>query len=114
MLRVLHDPQPCLHIGCTKLKTLNPQVPALPRVVVFITNRRVPIPDVLPTERFLIAPLALSGFYHVVARYGCAAVCEKLVLLGLLSRSKNCCRGVGILFCYCQNAVIFLLKLFHC
>lgn len=46
------------------------QVPALPRVVVFITNRRVPIPDVLPSERFLIAPLALSGVYHVIARYG--------------------------------------------
>ncbi len=48
------------------------QVPALPRVVVIVTNRRVPIPDVLQEERFLIEPLALSGFYHVVVRYGYA------------------------------------------
>ncbi|KAK9804738.1 hypothetical protein WJX72_002866 [[Myrmecia] bisecta] len=44
--------------------------PAVHEVVVFLTNRFVPVPDVLDHELLLIEQLGVSGFYHCIARYG--------------------------------------------
>ncbi|PSC70116.1 potassium transporter 12 isoform A [Micractinium conductrix] len=43
---------------------------SLPKVVVFITVRNIPVPTVLPAERLLLRRLRFEGFFHVVARYG--------------------------------------------
>ena len=45
-------------------------VPALHEVVVFLTVRVVPVPNVRPEEQLLLRRLRFNGFYHVVARYG--------------------------------------------
>jgi hypothetical protein len=37
-------------------------------VNIVLTNRNVPIPEVLPRERLLVEQLEASGFYHVIAR----------------------------------------------
>lgn len=44
--------------------------PAIHEVVIFLTIRGVPLPQVSPTERLLVRKLGFHGFYHVVARYG--------------------------------------------
>ncbi|GAQ92301.1 Potassium transporter family protein [Klebsormidium nitens] len=44
--------------------------PIIHEVVIFMTNRFVPVPEVLPAERFLIEQLGVGGFYHCIARYG--------------------------------------------
>lgn len=36
-----------------------------------MTNRNVPLPEVLPSERLLVQQLS-SGFFHVIVRYGYA------------------------------------------
>ncbi|EIE24503.1 potassium transporter [Coccomyxa subellipsoidea C-169] len=46
------------------------RTPVLYEVNIFVTNRFVPIPEVLPSERILVEQLGVSGFYHIVARYG--------------------------------------------
>ena len=43
-------------------------MPIIYEVNIFITNRFVPIPEVLPSERLLVEQLGVSGFYHVIAR----------------------------------------------
>ena len=40
-------------------------------VNIFLTNRHLPIPEVLPSERLLVEQKGACGFYHVIARYGC-------------------------------------------
>ena len=45
-------------------------VPALHEVVIFLTVRVVPVPNVRPEEQLLLRRLRFDGFYHVVARYG--------------------------------------------
>ena len=47
------------------------RMPIIYEVNIFITNRFVPIPEVEPSERLLVEQLGVSGFYHVIARYGC-------------------------------------------
>ena len=37
-------------------------------VNIFLTNRYVPIPEVLARERLLVDNAGASGFYHVIAR----------------------------------------------
>ena len=37
-------------------------------VNIFLTNRYVPIPEVLPHERLLVEQAGASGFYYVIAR----------------------------------------------
>jgi KUP system potassium uptake protein len=44
------------------------RTPVLYEVNIFVTNRFVPIPEVLPSERILVEQLGVSGFYHIVAR----------------------------------------------
>lgn len=44
------------------------RMPIIYEVNIFITNRFVPIPEVLPSERLLVEQLGVSGFYHVIAR----------------------------------------------
>jgi len=44
--------------------------PALHAVNVVLTVRYVLVPTVFDDERFLIKPLPIPGFYHVIARYG--------------------------------------------
>ncbi|CAL8467497.1 g7035 [Coccomyxa elongata] len=46
------------------------RMPVLYEVNIFVTNRFVPIPEVLDSERILVEQLGVSGFYHIVARYG--------------------------------------------
>eukprot|EP00884_Botryococcus_braunii_P022819 jgi/Botrbrau1/9220/Bobra.0028s0016.1 len=44
--------------------------PVLFEVNIFLTNRFVPVPEVMPKERLLVEQLGVKGFYHVIARYG--------------------------------------------
>ena len=44
------------------------RTPVLYEVNIFVTNRFVPIPEVLESERLLVEQLGVSGFYHVIAR----------------------------------------------
>ncbi|DBA95327.1 hypothetical protein WJX82_010494 [Trebouxia sp. C0006] len=44
--------------------------PVLHEVNILITNRAVPVPDVLHQERILVETLGLPGFYHCICRYG--------------------------------------------
>lgn len=44
------------------------RTPVLYEVNIFVTNRFVPIPEVLEPERLLVEQLGVSGFYHVIAR----------------------------------------------
>ncbi len=44
------------------------RMPVLYEVNIFVTNRFVPIPEVLDSERILVEQLGVSGFYHIVAR----------------------------------------------
>lgn len=44
------------------------RTPVLYEVNIFVTNRFVPIPEVLDSERLLVEQLGVSGFYHVIAR----------------------------------------------
>ena len=37
-------------------------------VNIFLTNRYLPIPAVLPPERLLVEQKGACGFYHVIAR----------------------------------------------
>ncbi|KAK9819481.1 hypothetical protein WJX81_002292 [Elliptochloris bilobata] len=46
------------------------RLPMMYEVNIFLTNRYVPIPEVLPRERLLVNQAGASGFYHVIARYG--------------------------------------------
>ena len=43
--------------------------PVLHEVNILITNRAVPVPDVLHQERILVETLGLPGFYHCICRY---------------------------------------------
>ena len=45
------------------------RTPVLYEVNIFVTNRFVPIPEVMESERLLVEQLGVSGFYHVIARY---------------------------------------------
>lgn len=38
------------------------------QVNIFLTNRFVPVPEVMPKERLLVEQLGVKGFYHVIAR----------------------------------------------
>eukprot|EP00887_Chlorella_sp_A99_P002108 scaffold21.g2108.t1 len=40
------------------------QVPAIHEVVIFLTNRHVPVPFVMPEERLLVRKLRFRSFYH--------------------------------------------------
>ena len=42
--------------------------PVLHEVNILITNRAVPVPDVLHKERILVETLGLPGFYHCICR----------------------------------------------
>ena len=42
--------------------------PVLHEVNILITDRAVPVPDVLHKERILVETLGLSGFYHCICR----------------------------------------------
>ena len=42
--------------------------PVLHEVNILITNRSVPVPDVLDKERILVETLGLPGFYHCICR----------------------------------------------
>jgi len=53
-----------LHAVCAQVTRL----PMLYEVNIVLTNRNVPIPEVLPRERLLVEQLEASGFYHVIAR----------------------------------------------
>ena len=62
------------------------RTPVLYEVNIFVTNRFVPIPEVMESERLLVEQLGVSGFYHVIARcasdswspdLACHAVAEK-------------------------------------
>ena len=44
------------------------RLPMMYEVNIFLTNRTVPIPEVLPRERLLVDNAGASGFYHVIAR----------------------------------------------
>ena len=44
------------------------RTPVLYEVNIFVTNRFVPIPEVMESERLLVEQLGVSGFYHVIAR----------------------------------------------
>ena len=46
------------------------RTPVLYEVNIFVTNRFVPIPEVMEAERLLVEQLGVSGFYHVIARRG--------------------------------------------
>ena len=46
------------------------RTPVLYEVNIFVTNRFVPIPEVMEAERLLVEQLGVSGFYHVIARCG--------------------------------------------
>lgn len=45
------------------------RMPVLYEVNIFVTNRFVPIPEVMDSERILVEQLGVSGFYHIVARW---------------------------------------------
>lgn len=45
--------------------------PVLHEVNILITNRAVPVPDVLHKERILVETLGLPGFYHCICRSVC-------------------------------------------
>ena len=42
--------------------------PVLHEVNILITNRAVPVPDVMHKERLLVETLGLPGFYHCICR----------------------------------------------
>lgn len=42
--------------------------PVLHEVNILITNRAVPVPDVMHKERILVETLGLPGFYHCICR----------------------------------------------
>lgn len=44
------------------------RLPMMYEVNIFLTNRYVPIPEVLPRERLLVEQAGASGFYYVIAR----------------------------------------------
>ncbi|KAK9819477.1 hypothetical protein WJX81_000858 [Elliptochloris bilobata] len=46
------------------------RLPMVYEVNIFLTNRHLPIPEVLPGERLLVEQKGACGFYHVIARYG--------------------------------------------
>ena len=46
------------------------RTPVLYEVNIFVTNRFVPIPEVMEGERLLVEQLGVSGFCHVIARCG--------------------------------------------
>lgn len=45
------------------------RLPMMYEVNIFLTNRYVPIPEVLARERLLVDNAGASGFYHVIARH---------------------------------------------
>lgn len=45
------------------------RLPMIYEVNIFLTNRHLPIPEVLPSERLLVEQKGACGFYHVIARY---------------------------------------------
>ena len=44
------------------------RLPMVYEVNIFLTNRHLPIPEVLPGERLLVEQKGACGFYHVIAR----------------------------------------------
>ena len=46
--------------------------PVLHEVNILITNRAVPVPDVMHKERILVETLGLPGFYHCICRSACS------------------------------------------
>ena len=44
------------------------RLPMIYEVNIFLTNRHLPIPEVLPSERLLVEQKGACGFYHVIAR----------------------------------------------
>ena len=76
------EPEPCLLAGVglyygeeihgvpPVLLQMVSRTPVLYEVNIFVTNRFVPIPEVMEAERLLVEQLGVSGFYHVIARCG--------------------------------------------
>ena len=59
------------------------RLPMMYEVNIFLTNRYVPIPEVLARERLLVDNAGASGFYHVIARpvpSPCDQVLERITL----------------------------------
>ncbi len=48
------------------------RLPMVYEVNIFLTNRYLPIPAVLPSERLLVEQKGAAGFYHVIARSAAA------------------------------------------
>ena len=48
------------------------RLPMVYEVNIFLTNRHLPIPEVLPGERLLVEQKGACGFYHVIARSAAA------------------------------------------
>lgn len=70
------------------------RTPVLYEVNIFVTNRFVPIPEVLDSERLLVEQLGVSGFYHVIAR--CAPPTPPFKDIGLHHAVYICsCQGLG-------------------
>ena len=44
------------------------RMPVVYEVNIFITNRPVPVPEVIEKERLLVEQLGVTGFYHIIAR----------------------------------------------
>jgi len=66
--------------------------PALHAVNVVLTVRYVLVPTVFDDERFLIKPLPIPGFYHVIARFVLSTVCT-------FGKTKSASRGVLYFAC---------------
>ena len=45
------------------------RMPVVYEVNIFMTNRPVPVPEVIEKERLLVEQLGVTGFYHIIARY---------------------------------------------
>ena len=58
---VLYGSPPALERHITRFAVLHD-------LNVMLTNRVVPVPEVMDQERFLVKQLPIPGFYHVIAR----------------------------------------------
>ena len=105
------EPEPCLLAGVglyygeeihgvpPVLLQMVSRTPVLYEVNIFVTNRFVPIPEVMEAERLLVEQLGVSGFYHVIARCGCmphmmqrpATKCARPHAMAPLQPGSLCC-----------------------
>ena len=58
------------------------RLPMVYEVNIFLTNRHLPIPEVLPGERLLVEQKDACGFYHVIAR----SAADRLPCMWLMER----------------------------